>query len=163
MTERKKAPRESQVKMRELVMPNHTNPQNTIFGGIVMSWIDIAAAMCASRHAERPVVTARVDALNFKAPVKVGEHVVIRASVNYVGKTSMEVGVKVERENPYTGDRKVTTTAYLTFVALDEHGSPVPVIGVDPVTADDKRRYKNAKERVKARKELIAKLKKENN
>ncbi len=86
---------ESSVLMRYLVMPNHTNPQNSIFGGVVMSWIDMAAAMVAERHSNRPVVTVHVDDISFKAPIKIGDHVLIKASLNYVGKTSMLIGVKV--------------------------------------------------------------------
>lgn len=149
-----KTPSESSVEMREMVMPNHTNPQNTVFGGTVMSWIDIAAAMVAARHCGRPVVTAHIDDIDFIAPIKMGYHVVIQASLNYVGRTSMIVGVKVTSENPYTGEARTTTKAYLTFVALDDLGRPVEVPGLSPETEDEIRRYENAKKRVQMKKDV---------
>ena len=147
-----KTPNESAVEMREMVMPHHTNPQNTVFGGTVMSWIDIAAAMVAARHCGRPVVTAHIDDIDFIAPIKVGYHVLIQASLNYVGRTSMIVGVKVTSENPYTGESRTTTKAYLTFVALDDLGKPVVVPTLEPQTEDEKRRFENAKKRVAMKK-----------
>ncbi len=153
-----KAPSETEIEMREMVMPHHTNPQNTVFGGTVMSWIDVAAAMVAARHCNRPVVTAHIDDIDFLAPIKVGYHVLIQASLNYVGKTSMIVGVKVTSENPYTGESRTTTKAYLTFVALDDLGRPVNVPALDPQTKDEIRRFENAKKRVQAKKEMREKL-----
>jgi acyl-CoA hydrolase len=149
-----KTPNESSVEMRELVMPNHTNPQNTVFGGTVMSWIDVAAAMVAARHCSRPVVTAHIDDIDFIAPIKMGYHVLIQASLNYVGRTSMIVGVKVTSENPYTGECRTTTKAYLTFVALDDLGRPVEVPGLTPETEDEIRRFENAKKRVQMKKDV---------
>jgi acyl-CoA hydrolase len=153
-----KTPSESAVEMREMVMPHHTNPQNTVFGGTVMSWIDIAAAMVAARHCGKPVVTAHIDDIDFIAPIKVGYHVLIQASLNYVGKTSMIVGVKVTSENPYTGDVRTTTKAYLTFVALDDLGRPIEVPGLKPETEDDIRRFENAKKRVQMKKDVRSAL-----
>ncbi len=147
-----KTPSDSSVEMREMVMPNHTNPQNTVFGGTVMSWIDVAAAMVAARHCGRPVVTAHIDDIDFIAPIKMGYHVLIQASLNYVGRTSMIVGVKVTSENPYTGESRTTTKAYLTFVALDDLGRPVEVPSLSPVSEDEKRRFENAKKRVSMKK-----------
>lgn len=144
----KKTVMNSVVEMRFLVMPNDTNPQNTIFGGVVMSWIDMAAAMCAERHSNRPVVTIHVDDISFKAPMKVGDHALIMASINYVGKTSMLVGVKVFAENPFTGITRHTTTAYLVFVALDDIGRPIQIRGLIPETADEKRRFEDGRQRV---------------
>lgn len=149
-----KTPSESSIEMRELVMPNHTNPQNTVFGGTVMSWIDIAAAMVAARHCGRPVVTAHIDDIDFIAPIKMGYHVLIQASLNYVGRTSMIVGVKVTSENPYTGESRTTTKAYLTFVALDDIGRPVEVPPLQPETDDEVRRFENAKKRVQMKKDI---------
>lgn len=159
----KKAPRtpsESSVEMREMVMPNHTNPQNTVFGGTVMGWIDIAAAMVAARHCGRPVVTAHIDDIDFIAPIKVGYHVLIQASLNFVGRTSMIVGVKVTSENPYTGEVRTTTKAYLTFVALDDLGRPVEVPPLTPESEDEIRRYENAKKRVEMKKHVRNSLQK---
>lgn len=147
-----KTPSESSVEMREMVMPNHTNALNTVFGGTVMSWIDIAAAMVAARHCGKPVVTAHIDDIDFIAPIKVGYHVLIQASMNYVGRTSMIVGVKVTSENPYTGEVRKTTKAYLTFVALDDLGRPVEVVGLNPESEDEIRRFENAKLRVEHKK-----------
>lgn len=154
-----KRPSDSSVEMREMVMPNHTNPQNTVFGGTVMSWIDIAAAMVAARHCGRPVVTAHIDDIDFIAPIKMGYHVLIQASLNYVGRTSMIVGVKVTSENPYTGEIRTTTKAYLTFVALDDLGKPVEVPGLIPETEDEQRRFENAKKRVQMKKDVRSQLK----
>ncbi len=154
-----KKPSDSAVEMRELVMPNHTNPQNTVFGGTVMSWIDIAAAMVAARHCGRSVVTAHIDDIDFIAPIKMGYHVLIQASLNYVGRTSMIVGVKVTSENPYTGEIRTTTKAYLTFVALDDLGKPIEVPALIPETDDEVRRFENAKKRVQMKKDVRSQLK----
>src|SRR5277367_1098734 len=115
-----KSPTESAVSMTELVLPSHTNALGTIFGGQIVSWIDIAAAIAAGRHARKVVVTASMDALSFLAPVRIGYVVHIRAMVNYTSRTSLEVGVRVDSEHPITGELKHTATAYTTFVALDE-------------------------------------------
>jgi acyl-CoA hydrolase len=143
-----KTVKHSALEMRYLVMPNDTNPQNSIFGGVVMSWIDMAAAMVAERHANRPVVTVHIDDISFKAPIKVGNHVLIKAAINYVGKTSMLVGVKVISENPITGIIRHTTTAYLTFVALDDLGRPIEVPQLLSETEDEKRRFNEGKIRM---------------
>lgn len=152
-------PSESEITMREMVMPGDTNKHGTIFGGKIMAWIDIAAAMCAERHCQKPVVTAHIDDIDFLSPIKVGYHVIINASINYSGKSSMIIGVKVESENPYTGERRKTTKAYLTFVALDEYGRPVPVPQVNPKTEQDIRRFENAKTRRDSNKKLRSDLK----
>jgi acyl-CoA hydrolase len=155
-----KAVSESMIEMREMVMPNHTNAHNTVFGGIVMSWIDIGAAMVAARHCGRPVVTAHIDDIDFIAPIKMGYHVLIQASLNYVGRTSMIVGVKVTSENPYTGESRVTTTAYLTFVALDDLGRPIVVPELLLESEDEIRRFENAKKRVQMKKNVRDTLRK---
>lgn len=138
---------ESRVTMTEMVLPSHTNALGTIFGGTIMSWIDIAAAIAASRHSQRTVVTVHMDDMQFIAPVKTGWIVNLYASVNYVGSTSMEVGVRVEAENARSGNRHHTATAYLTFVALDEDGKPCSVIPLIPETELDKKRNEAAKKR----------------
>ncbi|MDH4466859.1 MAG: acyl-CoA thioesterase [Bacteriovoracaceae bacterium] len=153
-----KSPKESMIEMREMVLPQHTNALNTIFGGVVMSWIDLAAAMSAQKHCNRHVVTAHIDEISFLSSIKVGEHVLIKASVNYVGRTSLIVGVRVESEDILAQTTKITTRAYLTFVALDLHGHPVQVPPLNPETHDEKRRFENAKKRVQATKELRAKI-----
>jgi len=106
--------------------------------------------MCAERHCQAPVVTAHIDDIDFLNPISVGHHVIIKASINFSGTSSMIIGVRVESENPYTSERTLTTKAYLTFVALDEHGKPVKVPKVDPKTEDEIRRYENAKKRKKS-------------
>lgn len=139
-----KSPKESEIQMREMVMPSDTNPHGTIFGGKIMSWIDIAAAMSAQRHCHKPVVTVHISDIDFISPIKVGHHVIIKASLNYVGNTSMVVGVKVQGENPLTGEIYNTTKAYLTFVSLDDYGKPIKVPSLKCETEDEIRRYENA-------------------
>ncbi|MCB0342042.1 MAG: acyl-CoA thioesterase [Pseudobdellovibrionaceae bacterium] len=133
--------------MTEMVLPGHTNSLDSIFGGVIMSWMDIAAAICAQRHSSLPVVTASVDALNFVAPVYKGWVVNLKASVNYAHKTSMEIGVRIDAENPITGQCFHTASAYLTFVALGVDGKPVLVPPVIAETEEQKRRYEAAKKR----------------
>ena len=147
--------------MTEIVLPSHTNSLGTIFGGRVMAWIDIAAAISAGKHARRVVVTASLDALHFVAPIKLGHVVHIKATVNFAARTSMEVGVRVESENPLTGELTHTAKAYLTFVALDDHGRPTQVAPVIPETPEEKRRLEQAKIRREARIKLADDLKKQ--
>lgn len=137
--------------MTELVLPSHTNALGTIFGGTIMSWIDIAAAICSQRHSGREVVTASIDSLSFVAPVYKGWVVNLKASVNYVSRTSMEVGVRVDAENPKTGELFHTSTAYLTFVAIGSNGKPAPVPGLILENEDQKRRHEAARLRREAR------------
>lgn len=137
----------SVVTMTEMVLPTHTNSLDSIFGGVIMSWIDIAAAICAQRHCGKPVVTASIDDLHFIAPVYKGWIVNLKASVTYAHKTSMEIGVRVDAENPIEGRTFHTASAYLTFVALDEQGRPSPVPRVIPETPDEKRRFEQAQKR----------------
>jgi acyl-CoA hydrolase len=131
---------ESQVVMTEMVLPTHTNALGSIFGGTVMSWIDIAAAICAQRHSRKQVVTAHIDDLQFVAPVYKGWVVNLKASVNYTGTSSMEIGVRVDAENPLTGEVFHTASAYLTFVALDSKGKPTPIPKLILETDEDRRR-----------------------
>ena len=159
MTDEKgKCPSESAVETRYLIMPHQANPQGTAFGGVIVAWIDMVAAMAAQRHCGKEVVTAGIDSLAFKEPIHIGDHVALRATVNYVSRSSMEVGVQVTREDPYTGQKVMATTAYLTLVALDENKKPTPAPPVVPETDDEKRRYENARLRVQTRKELLKKM-----
>jgi acyl-CoA hydrolase len=153
----------SQIIMTEMVLPSDTNALGTIFGGKVVSLIDIAAAMAAGKHSRSIVVTASIDALHFISSVKLGEYVHIKASVNYAGRTSMEIGVRVDKENPLTGELAHTATAYLTFVALDENGKPKVVPPIAPSTEDEKRRFEAAKIRRAARVKLAEQLKAQEN
>jgi acyl-CoA hydrolase len=130
--------------MTELVLPHHTNALGSIFGGVIMSWIDICAAIAGSRHASRQVVTASIDALNFVAPVYTGWVVNIKAAVNFVSRTSMEIGVRVDAENAIEHKTFHTASAYLTFVALDTHGKPMRIPQVIAETIEQKRRFEAA-------------------
>lgn len=153
-----KPPTQSAVETRYLLMPDQANQYGTAFGGIIVAWIDMVAAMAAERHCNKQVVTAGIDSLSFKHPIRIGEHAVLKASVNYAGRTSMEVGVRVLCENPITGTQSIATTAHLTFVAVDDDQKPVVVPPIEPVTDDEKRRYRNAEVRTRARKELRQKM-----
>jgi acyl-CoA hydrolase len=152
-----KSPKESAVESRYLIMPHQANPHGTAFGGVIVAWIDMVAAMAAQRHCGLEVVTAGIDSLAFKEPIRIGDHVALRASVNYVSRSSMEVGVRVTREDPYTGQQVVATTAHLTFVALDKNKKPTPAPPILPETDLEKQRYEHARLRVLARKELLKK------
>lgn len=134
----------SEVIMTQLVLPSHTNALDTVFGGTVMSWIDIAAAICAQRHSRKEVVTASIDELHFLAPIYKGWVVNLKASINYVSRSSMEVGVRVQSENPITGESFHTASAYLTFVALGSDGKPTAVPPLLVESADQKRRQQEA-------------------
>lgn len=142
-----KAVRESISEYSELALPNDANGLGNVLGGKVMHLVDLAGAMAAMRHARRPVVTLSVDQLLFLHPVRVGELIVLRSSVNRVFRTSMEVGVKVTTEKLMTGERRHTCSAYLTFVALDENQKPTPITPVIPETEEEQRRYRQAGER----------------
>ena len=142
----------SRSEMAEVVLPAQTNPLGKLLGGHVMHLVDIAAAIAASRHSNSYVVTASVDYIDFRNPVSVGEIVILRSQVNRVFHTSMEVGVEVYSEHPLTGERKHTTTAFVTFVAIDEFTrKPKTVPPLIVKTADEKRRYREAAERRKTR------------
>lgn len=136
--------RESQSEMTELVLPNDTNPLHGLLGGRLMHWMDIAAAMAAHRHSRHYVVTASVDHLVFISSARVGNFIVLRSSINRVFNTSMEVGVKVWVENYLANSRSHVSSAYMTFVAVDTQGCPVPVPPVIPETGEEKQRYEDA-------------------
>jgi len=140
-------PRASRVETAQLVLPGLTNTHGTIFGGMLMQWIDIAAGIAAGRHSGQPVVTASMDRLHFLGPVHIGEVVIVQAMVNYVARTSMEVGVRVFAESPGTTKRRQTTRAYLTFVAVDEAGRPQEVPPLRPQTPEERRRFADAQRR----------------
>jgi acyl-CoA hydrolase len=142
----------------EAVLPNDANPLGNMLGGRVMHLIDIAGALAAHRHSNSHVVTASVDYLDFRFPIRVGEWIVLKSSVNRVFRTSMEVGVKVFSENVLTGERKHTSTAYVTFVAIDSEGRPHPITPLILETEDDRRRFREAGERRRHRLELRHKM-----
>jgi acyl-CoA hydrolase len=138
--------------MTQIVMPMHTNGvAGVMFGGIMMQWIDVCAGVAAMRHAAGAVLTASIDRLDFLSPVRVGEIVVLQATVNYTSRTSMEVGCRVETEDMRTGERRYVTKAYLTFVAVDDHGKPRAIQPLELVTEEDHRRHADAEFRRAAR------------
>jgi len=150
--------RESASEYSEIALPNDANPLGHLLGGRVMHLVDMAGALAASRHSRRPVVTVAVDHLSFLSPVHIGQLLVLRSSVNRAFRTSMEVGVKVMVEDLRTGEVRHTSSAYLTFVALDDNGRPVPVPPVIPETPEEKRRYEEAGERRRYRLQLRERL-----
>lgn len=139
--------RESCSEYSELALPNDANVLGNLLGGKVMHLVDLAGALAAVRHARRPVVTASVDHMNFLHPIRIGQLVSLRSSVNRVFRTSMEVGVKVWVEDMISGSVQHTSSAYLTFVALDVAGNRVSVPPVIPETGDEKRRFEEAAHR----------------
>jgi acyl-CoA hydrolase len=146
--------RESQSEYSELALPNDANVLGHVLGGKVMHLVDLAGALAALRHARCPVVTASVDHMSFLHPVRIGELIMLRSSVNRVFHTSMEVGVKVWVEDLRTGNRKHTSSAYLTFVAVNADGKCVPIAPVIPETGEEKRRYDEALRRREYRLDL---------
>ena len=140
-TKKKHFVKDSHVEMTQLVLPNDTNQLGNLLGGRLMEWMDIAAAISAQRHSNRVCVTAAVDDLVFHQPIRLGEVVTLRASVNRAFGSSMEVGVQVVAENQLTGDSKTANTAYLTFVAVDDNNMPVNIPPVVAQTQEEKRRY----------------------
>ncbi len=138
---------DSQIIMTELVLPNHTNQLGNLFGGQLMQWIDICAALSAAKHNKSICVTASVDRIDFHHPIKLGNAVTLIASINRVFKTSMEVGVKVFAQNFREGTKIHTNTAYLTYVSVDNNGKPIRAIEAIPETDDEKRRYDEALQR----------------
>ena len=153
-----RTPSSSRVEMTQIVMPTHTNGVGgVLFGGMLVQWIDVCAAVAAMRHCAGSAVTASIDRLDFLVPIRVGDVVVLQAQVNYAGKTSMEVGCRVEPEDLRSGERRYTTKAYLTFVALDANDKPRPIPRLLPQTAEEKRRYNEAQQRRTARLALAGK------
>lgn len=146
--------RESASEYSEIALPDDANPLGNMLGGRVMHLVDLAASIAAMRHARRPVVTASIDHMTFLHPVHIGQLLILKSSVNRVFRTSMEVGVKVCVEDLMSGQLRHTSSAYLTFVALDLQGNRVPIAQVIPETEEEKRRYEGAGERRKYRLEL---------
>ena len=152
-----KALKDTQVIMHELVLPNDTNLLGNVLGGRVMHLMDMCAAMSAYKHARTAVVTASVDQLDFLAPVKMGDIMILKSSVNYTGKSSMEVGVRIESENPKTGSIYHTSSAYLTFVSLNDNGKPQRVPMLTPETDVEKQRFEEGRARHEERKRRLRK------
>ncbi len=146
--------RESASEYAEMALPNDANPLGNLLGGKVMHLVDMAGALAAMRHARCQVVTASIDSMRFLCPVHKGQVVIVKSSGNRAFTTSMEVGVKGLTEDLTTGERRHTSSAYVTFVAIDAEGRPVRVPPVIPETDDEKRRYQEACERRARRLEI---------
>lgn len=142
-----KSPRDSEVVMTQMILPQDANPVNAAFGGKVMEWIDICGAVAAQRHCRQVVVTASMDDLHFHAPIRVGWIVTLRSRVIATFRTSMEVGVTVTAENPLTGEQSLTTSALLTFVGLTKDGHKVPVPPLLLTTEEEKAAFREAEAR----------------
>ncbi|MCY3411116.1 MAG: acyl-CoA thioesterase [Candidatus Heimdallarchaeota archaeon] len=157
-----KSPRESEIIYNKIMMPADSNPSRrgdelelgSVNGGAILNLIDNVAGMAALRHCRSRVVTASIDHMSFLNPVHVGEMLILKACVNYVGRTSMEVGVRVETENLMTGVRLKTGSAFLTFVCLDKEGNPMEAPKLKLESDLDKRRFEQAKLRLEHRKDL---------
>ena len=152
-----KTVKKTHVIMHELILPNDTNLLGNVLGGRVMHLMDMCAAMSAYKHARTAVVTASVDRLDFLAPAKMGEIMILKSSVNYTGLSSMEVGVKIESENPKTGDIYHTSSAYLTFVSLNENSKPQRVDDINPANDNEIRRFNEGRIRHEERKQRLRK------
>jgi acyl-CoA hydrolase len=146
-----KSVRDSQHETSELMMPEHANNMQHVFGGVILSMMDKCAAIAAFRHCRATVVTASIDRVDFREPIHLGDLVIMRASINLVGRSSMEVGVRVEAEDLLTGHRRHTNSCYLTFVAVDRNGRPIEVPELQPESDDELRRNAAAKERRRRR------------
>ena len=153
MTQEKRVS-ESRVEMAQVMFPMDANMAGNVHGGTIMKLIDTAAGIAAQRHCRTNVVTASMDRLDFHEPVFMGEIVILRASINYVGSTSMELGVRVDAENLMTGEVRHTNSAYVTMVSLDENRKPTPAPKIVSETEDEKRRFEEGRIRAQRRKEL---------
>ncbi len=147
MTSVGKRASESLTEMTQLLLPGDANALGAAFGGSVMGWIDICAAVCAQRHCRQTVVTASMDDLHFHAPIKIGMAVTLRARILAAFQSSMEIGVTVHAEDPLTGSRQLTTSALLTFVALDKDGKKLAVPFLSPETESERAAAEDAKQR----------------
>jgi acyl-CoA hydrolase len=153
-----KSPEASVAVVSELMMPHQVNNLGHVFGGEVLSMVDRAAAVAAMRHAGRPSVTVSIDRVEFVEPIHTGELVTCTARVNFVGRTSMEIGVRVEAEDLLTGTRRHTNTCLLTFVAIDENHRPCPVPPLDLSDPEDEKRAREGRRRREVREELDREL-----
>ena len=157
-TTRQKKPSASVSVVSELMMPNQVNNLGHVFGGEVLSMVDRAAAVAAMRHAGCSAVTVSIDRVDFREPIYTGELVTCTARVNFVGRTSMEVGVRVEAENLVTGVKRHTNMCFLTFVAIDEHHRPCRVPELDLSDPEDERRFREGRRRREVREALDREL-----
>lgn len=135
------------VETTHVILPPHTNSYGNAFGGQIMAWMDIIAGICSARHCKGPAVTVLVDELQFAKPIRLGDIVVMKAALNWTGRTSMEIGVRVEREDATTGQFEHCLSGYFTFVAIGLDGKSKEVPSIKPETPDELRRFEEAKER----------------
>jgi acyl-CoA hydrolase len=159
MPRKKKTPKESLVSMTELVLPNDTNTLNNLMGGRLMHWMDIVSAISAQKHSNRIVVTASVDNISFRHPIRLGDVVTLKAKVTRAFSSSMEVRIDVEAENVPSGTKTESNSAYFTFVAVDQGGTPIDVPEVEPETAEEKELYNGALRRRQLRLILSGRMK----
>ncbi len=141
----------SRITLSQLMHPEHANVLGNVHGGWIMKLVDEAGALACMRHAQRKVVTVAIDSMTFRQPIRIGDLVILNAEVSYAGRTSMEAEVHVIAENPITGERTYTNTAYLVYVALDDEGRPTTVSRLKAETDEEKRRMENARERQERR------------
>lgn len=153
-----RGPAASEGSVSELMMPQHVNNLGHVFGGVVLSMVDRAAAVVAMRHAGQECVTVSIDRVDFREPIYAGELVTCQARVTYVGRTSMEVGVRVLAENLFTGIARHTNTCFLTFVAIDRDGRPVSVRPLALETEEDRKRFQEGRRRREVRQALAREL-----
>lgn len=146
-----KSPTESSVTLHQLMLPEHGNALGNVHGGVIMRVVDETGAICAMRHARRPCVTIAIDSMTFRQPVHLGELLVCSATVTWVGKTSIEVGVHVHAENPVTGAISHTNSAYVVYVALGDDKRPCPVPPLLLASEDEKRHFAEGAERQQRR------------
>jgi uncharacterized protein (TIGR00369 family) len=151
-------PADSKTVVSELMMPHQVNNLGHVFGGVLLSMVDRAAAVAAMRHSGRPAVTVSIDRVDFKEPIRSGELVTCTAQVNFVGSTSMEIGVRVEAENLLSGVKRHTNTCLLTFVAIDDEHRPCPVPRLDTSDPEDERRFREGQRRREVREQLDREL-----
>jgi uncharacterized protein (TIGR00369 family) len=142
-----KTPNASRISIAQLMQPEHANNLGHVHGGWIMKLVDEAGALACMRHAQKRVVTVAVDSLVFRQPIKIGDLVILNAEVTYTGSTSMEAEVQVIAENPVTGERTYTNTAYLVYVGLDDEGRPTPIPALIVETEKEKQRMEQAKKR----------------
>ena len=150
-TEHSKPVSASRITLSQLMHLEHANLLGNVHGGWIMKLVDEAGALACMRHAQRKVVTVAIDSMTFRQPIRIGDLIILNAEVSYVGHTSMEVEVHVSAENPVTGERTYTNTAYLVYVALDDEGRPTTVPGLKAETEEEKRRLEMAQERQERR------------
>lgn len=137
----------SRIQLAQLMQPEHANHHGNVHGGWIMKLVDEAGALACMRHSQCKVVTVAIDSMTFSKPIRIGDLVILNAEVSFTGRTSMETEVQVVAENPITGERTMTNTAYLVYVALDNNGKPQPVPGLIAETDEQKLRMEDAKAR----------------